>query len=92
MNAKAQQMKTLLTKNQFHVDYIFNGFDLDTLFKFKQLCVTLLGQLKSDKMIIESVYVKALILDDINQTEKNKKVIQSAINLKRKKIATFCYN
>ena len=92
MGPSGQQLKMIITKSQLYVDVIFNGFDLDTLYEFEKGCTMLLFAMRTEKMLISSVHVKAMVLDDINQAEKNRKVIQSAINLKENKIANFCYN
>lgn len=92
MTEKVQKMRELLTKFTLHVDEIYNIFDKETLELMVGGCVMLDGMLKLEMEILSSVYVQAIVRDDLAKLESNTKTIQTAIKLKELRIREFNLN
>ena len=92
MSTKAELMEKVLKKHKHHVDEFMNMFDTTTLKLMKEASTILIKKLEVEKMIVDTTAVKDVIQADIMTTQHNLAVINSAIVLKGKKIANFCYN
>lgn len=92
MKDTAQRMRAILTKQKLNADVLVNAFDLDTLKLMKDACWTLDGLLKTEKMLLTSVDVVAIVMDDLTQLDSNLEAIKTAIKLKELKFETFCFN
>ena len=93
MNDKAKKMEHLFKKVELRVDELINTFDTRTLLMMQQACVVLEAKTKADEMVITSVHVKAIVLDDLRMIQKNKDVIKTAVKLKDElKFEAFCFN
>jgi hypothetical protein len=93
MNEKAQRLEHLFKKVDLMVDDLMNTFDSETLLMMQQACVTLEAKTRADEMVITSVYVKALILDDLRMIQKNLDTIKTAVKFKSElKFEAFCLN
>lgn len=92
MTEATQKMKELLLKRTIKVDLLLCAFDMDTLKAIKGDCIGLLVKLCGERLIVETVLMKAHILDDIRNVEENLRVINSAIKLRENRFGTFCFN
>lgn len=92
METNAQKMKMLLTKNVFSVDVLVNTFNLETLNLIQQASVSLEASLECERLLLSSVEVKAIVMDDIRTVQKNKAVVKSAMKLKELNFEDFCFN
>jgi hypothetical protein len=86
------KMRELLTKHKLKVDDLYNEFDVETLAIMGNGCMALYEMIDSEFKLLESVYVKAIALDDMTTVTFNLTVITSAINFKRLQLKTFCFN
>ena len=92
MTENVQKMRELLTKFTLHVDALFNLFDKETLEMMVDGCVKLDGMLKLEMEILNSVYVQAIVRDDLMRLESNLKTIQATVKLKELNVREFCLN
>jgi hypothetical protein len=92
MNEVALQMRHLLTKHKLKADDLHNEFDVETLVLMGKGCMALYEKIECELKLLDSVYVKAIALDDMKTVTSNLEVITSAINLKNLKIEGFCFN
>lgn len=92
MTENVQKMRELLTKFTLHVDALFNLFDKETLEMMVDGCVKLDGMLKLEMEILNSVYVQAIVRDDLMRLESNLKTIRATVKLKELNVREFCLN
>lgn len=92
MNEKVKRMEHLFKKVELMGDDLINNFDTKTLLLMQQACVTLEAKTSMDKMLITSVHVKAMVMDDLVMIQKNLKTIKTAVKLKELNVESFCFN
>jgi len=92
MKDTAQRMRVILTKQKLKWDTLSNAFDLKTLKLMVNACSTLDGLLRTEKMLLTSVDVVAIVMDDLKQLDSNLVAIKQAIKLKELKIEPICFN
>ncbi len=92
MNEKAQKMRELLTKFDLKADELHNEFDAETLVMMGRGCQELFGLIKCEIAILDSVYVKAIAMDDLKKINRNLKTITSAIRFKTLRLEKFSLN
>jgi len=89
MKDTAQRMRVILTKQKLKWDTLSNAFDLKMMVN---ACSTLDGLLRTEKMLLTSVDVVAIVMDDLKQLDSNLVAIKQAIKLKELKIEPICFN
>lgn len=92
MNEKAQKLERMFKKVELKFDDLMNNFNGETLLMMQQACVTLEAKTVLDEMVITSVHVKAIVLDDLRMIRKNLKAIKNAVKLKELQFETMCLN
>lgn len=93
MNEKAQRLEHMFKKVELMGDDLINTFETESLLMMQQACVTLEAKTEADKMLVSSVEVKALIMDDLVMIRKNIATLKTAVKLKDElKFETFCLN
>lgn len=92
MKSNGQVIENILKNNTLKVDEVFNAFDNTLLLDLEKACIMLITKLGVEKMIVDSVEVKAIIKDDLNKVKNNLEVIRASQILKAKKIGNFCLN
>jgi len=92
MTETGQQMRNLLTKFELKPDELFNEFDLFTLEMMVNGCDMLDGMLRCELQILTSVYVKAIVKDDLVMLAENLRIIEGIIKLKELQFENFCMN
>ena len=92
MKDKGEEFRELLTKFKLRADELHNEFDVETLGLMGNASVKLINVLECEKLLLTSVDVKAMIMDDISTVYYNLGVITSAIKFKNLKLEDFCMN
>lgn len=88
----AQILEHMFKKRDLTLESLVNTFNRETLLMLQQACVTLEAKTTAEKMVITSVHVKALIMDDLRMIQKNLSSIKNAVRLKELQIETMCLN
>lgn len=91
MNEEAKAIKEVLTNHNHHVDELMSVFDMETLELMYDACVSLNAKMTVDMQLVDSVYEKAKIKDELVILEKNMRVLESAIYFKSENFE-FCLN
>lgn len=87
-----QELERVFKKLELRFEDILNGFDLDTMQMMSKACVTLEAKTKLDELVVTSVEVRAMILDDIRMIQHNLKCINNAIKLKELRFDVISLN
>lgn len=93
MEDKVKRLEHLFKKVELMGDELINTFETETLLMMQQACVTLEAKTKAEEMVITSVHVKAIVLDDLRMIQKNLETIKKSVKLKSElRFETFCLN
>ena len=93
MNDKGKYLEYMFKDVELRVDKLINTFETKTLLMMQQACITLEAKTEADRMLVSSIEVKAIIMDDLRMIRKNIMTLKTAVKLKGElKFETFCLN
>jgi hypothetical protein len=92
MKETAQRMRVILTKQKLTSETLHNAFGLETLKMMVNACNVLDGLLRTEKTLLTSVDVVAIVMDDLKQLDSNLDAIKWTIKLKELKLDPICLN
>jgi hypothetical protein len=89
---KVAKMVEGFKKLPFSVEGLVNQLDLEVLTFMEAACIGLEAKTKAEETVITSVYVKAIVLDDLRMIQRNLDTIRGAIKLKELQFGSMCLN
>jgi len=85
------EMKRIITKKQMSV-HEASLLPPQLLTLFQKACITIIAEMECEKLIVDSVEVKAIIMDDIRMAEKNLATLKGASSLNDLKLGGLNLN
>ena len=89
--SKEAVMRQLITKNEISLREVTLMPNV-LLTLWKNACVSLIAKMECEKMLLDSVEVKAIVMDDIRMAEKNLKTIKGVESLNSLKLGRIGLN
>jgi len=89
--SKSAEIRRLITKNEMSFQEVVL-LPTAMLTLWRKACVSVIGEMECDRLIITTVEVKAVVMDDIRMAKKNLAIIKSAETLNDLKLGDIILN
>jgi hypothetical protein len=86
------ELRRVLTKEVLSIDDLHNNFGLIVLEGLLEACEDIVEILNNELNIVDTIFVSAVIMDDVKRVMANAITIKGAMNLNNLRIESICLN